>query len=125
MSVSDTAAIAEGSTVTLDVKDIVYLLVYVISVVSVYYAQRNRIGNLEKENSQIKSIIYGDRGKLNIIDHDSCKRYRDEVFAAVRRNEQVNEMLLNEIKEINKNVLQYGFKIDALLKDWKKLEKNH
>ena len=122
---SDTAAIAEGSTVTLDVKDIVYLLVYVISVVSVYYAQRNRIGNLEKENSQIKGIIYGDRGKLNIIDHESCKRYRDEVFTAVRRTEQANEMLLNEIKEINKNVLLYGFKIDALLKDWKKLEKNH
>lgn len=108
---------------TFDLKDIIYVAVYLISVVGVYYGQKNRIGNLEKENSEIKGIIFADRGKLNLIDHETCKKYRDDVYTAIRRNEQVNEMLLNKIDKIGENVLLLGFKLEALLKDMKKIEK--
>lgn len=71
----------------------------------VFYTNRNRIHNLEKENGQIRKIVYGDRGMLNLVDTNTCKCHRDEVFTAIRRGETVSEMIMKKIEELNKNVL--------------------
>lgn len=90
---------------TLEVKDIIYLLVYIISMMSVFFSIRGRLYSIEKETGQVRRILFGDRGTLNIIDVETCRSNRDQVFSAIRRGEQVQEMLLKRIEELNKNVL--------------------
>lgn len=90
---------------TLEVKDLVYLLTYIITIVSVFFSIRGRLSSIEKESGQVRRILFGDRGNLNIVDIETCKANRDQVFLAIRRNEQVQEMLLKRIEELNKNVL--------------------
>lgn len=90
---------------TLEIKDIIYLLVYIISMMSVFFSIRGRLHSIEKETGQVRRILFGDRGALNIIDVDTCRANRDQVFSAIRRGEQVQEMLLKRIEELNKNVL--------------------
>lgn len=90
---------------TLDVKDIIYLMVYIISMVSVFFSIKSRLSDIEKETGNVSKILFGDRGTLNIIDKETCRGNRDQVFTAIRRGEQVQEMLLKRIEELNKNVL--------------------
>lgn len=90
---------------TLEIKDLIYLLTYVITLMSVFFSIRGRLNNIEKESGQVRRILFGDRGNLNIIDVQACKSNRDQVFLAIRRGEQVQEMLLKRIEELNKNVL--------------------
>lgn len=90
---------------TLEVKDIIYLLVYIISMMSVFFSMKARLSGIEKETGQVRKILFGDRGTLNIVDVETCKANRDQIFIAIRRNEQVQEMLLKRIEELNKNVL--------------------
>jgi hypothetical protein len=72
---------------------------------SVFFSIRGRLNTIEKEAGQVRRILFGDRGNLNIIDVQACKANRDQVFLAIRRGEQVQEMLLKRIEELNKNVL--------------------
>lgn len=90
---------------TLETKDIIYIIVYVVSVAGVFFAFKNKLNNVEKENGQVRRILFGDRGTLNLVDVKTCEKYRDEVFAAIRRGEQVNQMLLQKLEELAKNVI--------------------
>lgn len=99
---------------TLETKDIIYILLYIISMISVFLAFKNRLSNVEKTVSRGMKVLYKEAGALNIIDHDTCKRNRDEIFTAIRRSERAMEMLLGKLEELNKNVLLISFKMDAM-----------
>lgn len=99
---------------TLETKDIIYILVYIISLITLLLAQKNRISNLEREVRRGMKVLYKEAGALNIIDHDTCKRNRDEIFTAIRRSERAMEMLLGKLEELNKNVLLISFKMDSM-----------
>lgn len=104
----------------LELKEIIYIfiyvIVYIVSLISVFLAMKYKQSNLEErltqmqsghreEMGQIRKILFGKRGSLNLVDVETCKNNRDQVYAAIRRGEQVQEMLLKRVEELNKNVL--------------------
>lgn len=66
---------------------------------------RAKIAALEKEFTRQTQIVYGDKGKLNLIDVGTCKEHRDQVFRAIRRGEDVMEQAIRKMEDLNKNVL--------------------
>ena len=89
----------------LELKDTIYFLVYIISMISVFLMFRNRLYNQEKELKRMQKILLGDKGFPNIIDKKTCKEHRDQVFSAIRRSENVMDQALKKIDDLNKNVL--------------------
>lgn len=106
---------------TLEVKDIIYLLVYIISIASIYlanqYSTKNRFANIEKELRRGMKVLYQDAGQLNLIDCDTCKRYRDEIFTALRRSEKAQEMFLIELREIKEGIIKLNILVEMLKQD--------
>lgn len=66
---------------------------------------RAAVKNIQAELKRTNRVIYGDQGKLNIIDECTCKNHRDMVFDKIRSSERAAEMMLHKIDELNKNVL--------------------
>lgn len=89
----------------LEVKDAVYLIIYVSSIISVFLSFKNRVMSLEKELRRNQKILFGEQGFPNLIDKKTCKEHRDQVFAAIRRSENVMDQALKKIDDLNKNVL--------------------
>ena len=89
---------------TIGLKDIIYLIGYILSLMAILFSIRNQLRSNEREINKVSSILFGDRGKLNVVDIDSCKQNRDAVFKAIRRAEMVNEMLLKKMEDLNNNV---------------------
>lgn len=94
-----------GRNMSFGIRDLIYIIVYVLSLAGVFNAFKNRLKNLEREVRKGYKILYADRGQLNLIDQDTCKKYRDEVFTAIRRSERIIEMLLDKLEKINENMI--------------------
>lgn len=90
---------------TLDSKDIIYILIYVVSIISVFFAFRNRQSNFERELLRNQKVIFNEHGFPNLIDLKTCKEHRDQVFTAIRRSENIMDQALKKIDDLNKNVL--------------------
>lgn len=86
-------------------EDIIYIIVYVITLMSIIFSLRSKLKSIEKDNRLLKNIIFGDKGKLNIIDCDLCKRNRDEVFTSIRKTESAIQMVIPKIDELRDNML--------------------
>lgn len=97
---------------TLEIKDIVYLISYALTVAALYFSFRNRLGNIEREMKRSNQVIYGDQGRLNLVDTQHCKEHRDNIHTAIRRGEKAVEMLLAKLDQMNENVLLISFKMD-------------
>jgi len=91
---------------TVDLKDAIYLITYLVSLVSIFMSFKARLAAMESEFRKITSIIYAEKGSLNLIDVRTCKEHRDQVFTALRRSETVMEMALTKIEVLNENVLE-------------------
>lgn len=89
----------------LEIKDIIYLVVYLISMISVFFSFRSKLNEIEKELKRNQTIIFGDKGSLNLVDVNTCKQQRDQVFAAIRRSETAMDQTLRRIDDLNTNVL--------------------
>lgn len=90
---------------TIGLKDIVYLVAYFATIISLYYGFKHRLSNVEREVRRGMKVLYQDAGKLNLIDCDTCKKHRDEIFTALRRSEKSVEMLLLELRDIKENMI--------------------
>lgn len=86
-------------------KDVIYILVYVISLVGVFFGAKSKLREIEKELKRNQVVIYGDKGCLNLVDTKSCKELRDHVYSTIRRGENVMDQTLKRIDELNTNVL--------------------
>lgn len=91
---------------TLGLKDIIYILVYVVSIAGAFFALRNELNNIRKENKRIRNIIFADQGKLNLVDQATCKQHQDQIYAAIRRSENAFAVTAKEIKTLNENVVR-------------------
>lgn len=91
---------------TVDLKDAIYLITYLISIVSVFISFKARLNAIENEFKRVVGIIYAEKGSLNLVDVKTCKEHRDQVFTALRRSETVMEMALTKIEVLNENVLE-------------------
>lgn len=87
---------------TLDAKDIIYILIYVVSIISVFFAFRNRQSHFEREILRNQKVIFNKQGFPNLIDQKTCKDNRDQVFIAIMRIEKMMDQALKKIDDINK-----------------------
>ena len=92
-------------SMTIELKDLIYLLIYIVSLITLLLALKNRVQNIEKELRRGMRVLYQEAGSLNVVDHATCKRHRDEIFTAIRRSEKTVEVLLFEIKDIKENMI--------------------
>lgn len=83
---------------SLTLKDAVYLLAYIITVAAVYFKFNNRLINIEKDRKRERSILWQNGGRLNLVDHKSCREFRDILFEALRKNESGNERVLQKLE---------------------------
>lgn len=90
---------------TIGLKDIVYLAAYFATIISLYFGFKHRLSNVEREVRRGMKVLYQEAGKLNLIDHETCKKNRDEIFTAIRRNEKSMEMFLLELRDIKENMI--------------------
>lgn len=90
---------------TITIKDLIYLLTYIISIITLFLSFKNNLENLSKQIRLLNNIIFGDKGSLNLIDQTTCKAHRDQIWLRVRQNEAATNMLLQKIEELNRNVL--------------------
>lgn len=97
---------------TVDLKDAIYLITYIVSLISVFISFKSRLIGIENEFKRVISIIYAEKGSLNLIDVKTCKEHRDQVFTALRRSETVMEMALTKIETLNENVIEIMIHLD-------------
>lgn len=100
---------------TIGLKDIIYLVGYILSLMAFLFSIRNQLKANENEINKALKVLFGERGKLNVVDIDSCKQNRDNVFQAIRRAETVNENILKKIEEINKNIEGLNQKVVVMM----------
>lgn len=100
---------------TIGLKDIIYLVGYILSLMAFLFSIRNQIKANENEINKALKVLFGERGKLNVVDIDSCKQNRDNVFQAIRRAETVNENILKKMEEINKNIEGLNQKVAVMM----------
>lgn len=103
---------------TLEAKDIIYLVTYIISLMGIIFAIQGVIKDIKRDTRLIKNIIFGERGNLNVIDAGCCRKYRDEVFTAIRRNENFYDMIIGELKQHSEMLIE--LKLLVALKNDKK-----
>lgn len=110
----------------LDSKDIIYILIYIVSIISVFFAFRNRQSHIERELARNQKVLFNEHGFPNLIDLKTCKEHRDQVFMTIRRSENILDQVLKKIDIMNENVLT--LKAEIRLKEIKLLpsiEKMH
>lgn len=107
---------------TVDLKDAIYLITYIVSLISVFISFKSRLVGIENEFKRVISIIYAEKGSLNLVDVKTCKEHRDQVFTALRRSETVMEMALTKIETLNENVIEIMIHLDIRRKGRSKQE---
>lgn len=97
-------------------KDLFYIiglvLGYIVMIISFLIAQRYKYNAITRAIGEMRDIIYGPKGSLNIVDQKTCKENRDQVFIAIRRTEMATEMIIREVKILNHNVQAIMFKME-------------
>lgn len=94
---------------TFDLKDIIYIIVYAVSLAGVIFSYKNRIANLESKITRLDKTLFHESGALNFISRDSCKSSQDHVYTAIRRGESNIEQTLRKIDQLNENILKIMF----------------
>lgn len=85
-------------------KDVVYVVVYLLSMGGAFLTFRTRLGELERKVASDSCIIYGDRGTLNVIDRNTCEKHRLMLDERIRLAENYNQSISNDIRTLNGNV---------------------
>lgn len=104
---------------TLGLKDIIYILVYVVSMASVFFAFRNELKNLKDEQRKEKNVIWQDGGRLNLVDHKACREYRDAIWSSMRKCDNVMEGMNGRLDSINEKIIRVLVKLELNGKDHK------
>lgn len=97
----------------IDIKDIIYLLTYVVSIVTIIMTFRHRLASNTLRIQALEAIISSDTGNLNLVDKTSCKENRDQIYKEVRRTENEVHKIAEDLKKVGKNItkIMFHFKI--------------
>jgi hypothetical protein len=96
---------------SLTLKDAVYLLVYVVSIAGLYFKFNNRLINIEKARKREYSILWQNGGRLNLVDHKTCREFRDQIWDALRKCDSSSMAVLNKLEVINEKLIRIDGKI--------------
>lgn len=105
---------------TLTIKDIVYILAYIITIISGFVTFRARLKILETEMINNRKIIFGERGCLNLIDAKTCNEYRNQVFIAIKRSEKAMESTTSKLDRLNDHLIKIMTKLEISQDEGKK-----
>lgn len=96
---------------SLNLKDAVYLLIYVISIAAVYFKFNNRLHNIEKARKREYNILWQNGGRLNLVDHKTCREFRDNIWEAMRKCDDSATNVINKLEVINEKLIRIDGKI--------------
>lgn len=102
---------------SIDLKDAVWFIVYIVSMVSIFLAFRNEVKNLKNEVKKEKSIIWQEGGRLNLVDHKACREYRDGIWQSMRKCDNVMEGMNTRLDSINEKIIRVLVKLELNGKD--------
>lgn len=105
------------SIMTFELKDIIYICTYVVSVTALFISFNYRVRGVEKKNQEFKKVLFGEQGKLNFTDQDTCKMLRDQIYNTIRKSESMMESIQKEISRINENVIKVMVLLERYEKD--------
>ena len=88
----------------LTIKDLIYILVYVISIVTVFNSVKNRLSNMSNKILTIEEIMFKDNGGLNLVNQESCKERRDIIDDEIKKGEAIMD-------ETSRNVIKIMLKL--------------
>ena len=108
---------------TITIREAVYLLTYIITIISMFMVFRNHLYNISKQVKLINDIIFGDKGALNIVDARTLKTNMDPVWDRIRQDEAAMNMILQEIKDLNRKVMATMFKLNINMPEMMRLSK--
>ena len=91
---------------TFDLKDVVYLAVYFITFVGMFASFRSRLIRLEDKYATIKSVMFQDKGGLNIIDKETCKGNMNTVHEKIRQESRITRKAFENIDCLNQNIIK-------------------
>ena len=83
-------------------KDIVYLIIYVVTLSAVYFRQNNRIKNIEA----LKKVVFKSNGVLSLVEVDTCKAHQDNIHIAIRREADNIGNMKTKIDKMGDNILR-------------------
>lgn len=97
---------------TIGIRELIQFVVYVIGLMALLFTFRYEIRDLKRENAKLRSVIYHEKGGLNVVNMETCKEWRDVIFGKIRNNESVAREMLERISEMSENIIE----IKTLLK---------
>ncbi len=101
----------------LSAKDVIYILVYVVSVVTIINSLKNSIKNLGKDIQSVKTeigkdisllkkVIFRQDGALNFITQDVFRESKNLIYEKIRSEATVTQKAFKSIDTLNENVLK-------------------
>lgn len=87
-------------------RDLIYMVVYVTSVVGAYKGFSYRIQKTEDTHQTIKNIIFLEKGGLNIVTNEACKQHRDMIHNRIRREASVTRDAFDQVHCLNQNIIK-------------------
>lgn len=103
------------------IKDVLYLMTYFVTFITLILSMKNTQSNMTQEIKLLRNIIFGEKGSLNIVDQATLKAALDQVWIRIRHNEAAMNMILQEIKMLNRNVMAIMFKLKINMPDMPKI----
>ena len=82
----------------------------VVNLVATIVAAGVVIITIRKDLKLIKSVIFGERGKLNVIDQQTCREHQDIVYGKIRNNEMdIRQLSINQT-EMQRDLIKFAIR---------------
>jgi hypothetical protein len=95
-----------------NLKDIIYIIGWAGSVIGIFLAFRNELNNLKKDQKKVLCIIWQNGGRLNLVDHKTCREYRDVIWSSMRKCDTVMEGMNTRLDSMNENIIRILVKLE-------------
>lgn len=79
-------------------KDAIYIFINVVTVAAIYFRFNNRLYNSERKVKRFESIFWENGGRLNVVDHKTCREFRDIFFESLRKAENNNDRIFQRLE---------------------------
>jgi len=96
-----------------ELKDLIYVCIYVASMAGVFAAMKYRVEKVEDVTTSIKDIMFLEKGGLNLIDNSTCIEHRQQVKTDIRvvksdvdREAENTRRAFDEIRCLNQNIIK-------------------
>lgn len=90
---------------TFELKDLVYLMLFAGSLVTIFTTFSNRVANVEKAVGLLKRVVFKESGELAFITTEVCNRREIDIQKAIDKSAQDVADMRNDIKEMSENIL--------------------